>query len=261
MFFFGRTPIRLARTVRNTKLGWTCELKPAGVGAEPCTVFQVRSIDKGRAWERVPLVLDPPPRMKSFWRDNHPLVMMPDGALVGALESEGAIWLYGSECQGMTWQYLSVIAIEKGDAAKPCCAGLVFLPSGRLQCYLLMLGRESDTLCLSESDDCFRWTQPRPIASEVHSPWPLRLRDGRIVVVFARRGGPGGIATIVSTDDGKTWSDAAMIREDAAGTDIGYPVATELDAGRMFAAYQYQRRDGNELGAACFIGGSFFELC
>ena len=65
---------------------------------------------------------------------------MPDGALVGALESAGAIWLYGSENQGMTWQYLSLIAMEMADAGKPCGAGLVLLPSGRLQCYLLMLG-------------------------------------------------------------------------------------------------------------------------
>ena len=111
---------------------------------------------------RVPLVLDPPPRTKSIWRDNHPLVAMPDGALVGAMESEGAIWLYGSENQGMTWQYLSLIAMEKAGAGKPCCAGLVLLPNGRLQCYLLMLGEPSDTLCLSESDDGFRWSHAAP---------------------------------------------------------------------------------------------------
>ena len=65
----------------------------------------------------------------------------------------------------------------------------------------------------------------------------------------------------MSNDDGRTWSDAAMIRDDAGGADIGYPVATELDAGRIFTAYQCQRPDGKRSTAARFIGGSLFELC
>jgi len=238
MFFFGRTAIRLKKSVRyDARLGWTCEAKATdpGTKATGSTVFQIRSVDRGRTWERVPLVLDPPPGAKSFWKDNHPLVTMPDGALVGAMESDGALWLYGSECQGMTWQYLSRIAA--GGAG---CAGLILRPGGRLQCYMAM----RDSLWVSESENCFSWSEPRAIASDVHDPWPLRLRDGRIIVVFARRQQPAGLGVIVSEDAGKTWSDAAVI-----GGDMSEPVVTELDDGRIFTAY-----------GARFIGGSFFEL-
>jgi hypothetical protein len=100
------------------------------------------------------------------------------------------------------------------------------------------------SLCASESDNCFSWSEPRMIASNVHEPWPLRLRDGRIVVVFARRQQPAGLGVIVSGDDGRSWSEPTMI----AG-DVGGPVATELDDGRIFAAYGTR-----------FIAGSFFDL-
>ena len=264
MFFFGRTSTRLSRRVTNTKLGYTCELTVAESGrTSPKTasaVFQIRSVDKGRTWERVPLVLDPPQRSAAFWKDNHPLVTMPDGALVGAVESDGALWLYGSECQGMTWQYLSRIAVGKPEASKPSSAGLVLLPSGRLQCYLLLSDGKLSELCLSESDDCFAWTVPKPIAGNVGSPWPLRLSAGRIVVVFARQSSPAGIFAIVSSDDGRKWSEPAVIRTAASGADIGHPVAVEMEAGKMFAAYQYQTRDGNGLNGTRLVSGSIFEL-
>jgi hypothetical protein len=268
MFFFGRTSIRLTQSVHNTKLGWTSqwnvvESQPGpktGTAGGSSTVFQNRSADKGRTWDRVPLVLDRPPRARSSWKDNRPLATMPDGALVGVLQSEDAVWLYGSESQGMTWQYLSQIALGTPEAGRPCGAGLVLLPSGRLQCYLLLVGKQSSTLCLSESDDCFAWSEPRPMIQDIQTPWPLRLRDGRMVVIYARRGNPSGIAAIVSADDGKTWSNPALIRDDASGPDSGGPVATQLDYGHLFTAYGWQWQDGNPSGRTRFVAGSLFEL-
>lgn len=88
------------------------------------------------------------------------------------------------------------------------------------------------------------------ILRDACDPWPLQLRDGRIAVIFTRLQAPEGIAVIVSEDEGKTWSQASMVREDACG-----PVAVQINDGRLFAAYQYPVR-----GEARFICGSFFEL-
>ena len=73
------------------------------------------------------------------------------------------------------------------------------------------------------------------------SPWPFVLRDGKIVVIFARRLPPFGIGALVSTDFGKTWSDEFVLRRDAGSSDLGYPVVTQLDDGRVFVAYYYTR--------------------
>jgi hypothetical protein len=73
----------------------------------------------------------------------------------------------------------------------------------------------------------------------------LRLRDGRIVVIFARWEYSPSMAAIWSEDDGKTWSDEAIIRDDASRSDIGYPVATEIDDRRIFTAYYFALLTGN----------------
>ena len=92
------------------------------------------------------------------------------------------------------------------------------------------------------------------------SPWPMRLRDGRIVVLFARRTRPAGIGLFVSEDDGATWSAEAIVRDDGSGGDLGYPVATQLDDGRIFTAYYFMEDDGNNFGGTRHIAGSFFRL-
>ena len=83
---------------------------------------------------------------------------------------------------------------------------------------------------------------------------------GRIVVVFDRRCPPFGMGLIVSDDDGATWSAEAVIRADASDWDLGYPVATELDDGRIFTAYYYMEDDGNNFGGTRYVAGSHFRL-
>ncbi len=90
------------------------------------------------------------------------------------------------------------------------------------------------------------------------SAWPTVLSDGRVLVTFARRKAPFGIGGIVSVDEGATWSDEFIIRDDASGPDLGYQVATELDDGSIFCAYYYMVDDGNNFGGSRHIAGSIF---
>ena len=80
----------------------------------------------------------------------------------------------------------------------------------------------------------------------------------------AEAGAPGAennnIGGMVSEDEGQTWSREFVIRDDASTPDIGYPVATELEDGRIFAAYYYTLEDGSRFGGARFIAGSFFRI-
>ena len=47
-------------------------------------------------------------------------------------------------------------------------------------------------------------------------------------------------------------------RADASDWDLGYPVATQLDDGRISTAYYYMENDGNNFGGTRHITGSFF---
>ena len=154
------------------------------------------------------------------------------------------------------------------------------LPDGRLQMYMLNIDGERNAIQVSESENGYLWSPPRPIVRfgcspwaarrkpgdwklgmHYRSPWPLQLRDGRIVVLFGRRKPPFGLGCLFSEDQGATWSPEFIIRDDAEHWDLGYAVATELDDGRIFTAYYFNvPGQHTAMGARRFIAGSFFNL-
>jgi hypothetical protein len=101
------------------------------------------------------------------------------------------------------------------------------------------------------------------------SPFPLLLRDGRIVLIYMRRNpDPTGLYEIVSEDLGVTWSKPVCLRDDtlSAGPtgliDGGYPVAVQMVDNRIFTAYYWQHddRDVPWYGGRKYIAGTFFRV-
>ena len=264
---------------------------PPGSGGQPTLeCFAFRSGDRGRTWETVPTRVTSP-HGGGLHRDGHPLVQFPDGTLMGVMTMAmtaltdsggmpGGVGVFGSDDNGLAWEYVAEVARDPTGVGRPTYAGLLLLPGGRLQCYMLNIGGIRNAIQLAYSDDGgASWGDPRPIVAwgqspwaarrplqvargGVHyrSPWPMCLRDGRIVVLFARRKPPTGIGLIVSEDEGATWSAEAIVRDDGSGSDLGYPVATQLDDGRVFTAYYFMEDDGNNFGGTRHIAGSFFRL-
>ena len=197
-------------------------------------------------------------------------VMVPDSVVA----------VYGTDNNGLSWNFLAEVTADPTGYGTPVYENLLRLSSGRLQCYMLNIGGPRNAILMNYSDDGgYSWSDVRPLVvwgqspwlahrrpgqqwPGVHyrSPWPLRLRDGRIVVLFARRKSPSGIGIIVSEDDGATWSAEAVLRADASTWDLGYPHAVQLDDGRIFTSYYFTEDDGNNLGGTRHIAGSFFRL-
>lgn len=255
--------------------------------------FAFRSGDRGRTWEKTPTRVFPPPRFNYVHVDGYPPARCPDGSLLIAATAQTLgesarggvdhmVGLYGTDDDGLSWEYLAKIAHDPTGKGRPTYANLLMLPNGRLQCYLLNIDGVRNAIQLTYSDDGgYSWAEPTPIVMwgqspwraygeggawsgarrqnyHYRSPWPLRLRDGRIVVIFGRRKRPFGIGLIVSEDEGASWSAEAVVRADASEPDLGYPVATQLDDGRVFTAYYYTEDDGNNFGGSRYIAGSFF---
>ena len=61
---------------------------------------------------------------------------------------------------------------------------------------------------------------------------------------------------------GRTWSEEFIIRSDGCISDLGYPVGSRLEDGRIFTAYYFTKDegDGNKFGGARHIAGSFFRI-
>lgn len=254
---------------------------PIRYGAYEMIAFALRSRDKGRTWEKIPTLLLPPPGCYSATPDNTPVVRVGDTLLfpMRTFGGQNGVDLYASTDSGLSWNYRTHICEPHHYPA------LVQLSSGRIQCYNYPLG-----MCYSD-DAGKTWSKRQLIQPPGPSPWlpqdtvyeeelahrspaPLVLRDGRILLFFARRvSARRGMGVIVSEDGGKSWSPDLIIRDDAGASaktkvggaamdysDIGYPLAVELEDGRIFTAYYYLLPDGNSFGGPRFIAGSFFRL-
>ena len=274
--------------------------------------FSLRSVDKGRHWERVPTLFAPPVHAESTLLNAHELVRLPDGTLLVVATVGGGgdpgkykeAALYMSDDDGLSWDYMNSIARDPMGIWGYTYSALLLLPSGRIQCYMMRQNVNSELgnwACMNYSDDGgLSWSDIRMIGSLGHSPWPARrkpnqydrprlvrdpsgrpmqtfepirngsahmrapypllLNDGRIVLLYGRRKPPFGMGGLVSNDGGESWSQEFVLRDDANHSDLGYPVATQLDDGRIFTAYYYNMDDGNAFGGTRFIAGSFFSV-
>ena len=255
--------------------------------------FAIRSADRGHTWENHPIVMPPlhvtdpssPMANRPLYRDGVPLIEMDDGYLVTVFypEGENAPMLFGTGDNGLTWDYLSMAPGDTSGFGRVEYPAVLKASDGRLLLFTTNNQGSRNCLQVSESVDGYSWSEYRPIVRVgaspwlsrpvvkqspyqlpgnvmYRSPWPMMLRDGRIVVIFARRKSPNGIGVIVSEDDGRTWSDEVILRDDAPSSDLGYPVATELEDGRIFTAYYFNDEPGGEFGGPRYIAATHFRL-
>jgi hypothetical protein len=77
-------------------------------------------------------------------------------------------------------------------------------------------------------------------------PALLKLRDGRLCLVYGYRDKPYGIHARISTDKGESWSDEIVLRHDGGSHDIGYPRAVQRSDGTVIVVYYYNQESEGE---------------
>jgi hypothetical protein len=75
-------------------------------------------------------------------------------------------------------------------------------------------------------------------------PAMIRMKDGRICLIYGFRSDPEGTKTSdirakISHDEGKTWSRDYVLRNDGSGRDIGYPRVVQRPDGKIVAIYYF----------------------
>ncbi len=113
-------------------------------------------------------------------------------------------------------------------------------------------------LFVTESnDDGKTWTLAKPIDSAKGVPGHLlEHSSGALICCFSYRIKPYGIRCAISYDEGKTWSEDYIIRDDGVSIDLGYPSSIELANGRILTVY-YQQLNPNE---KCSLVYSIWEV-
>ncbi len=263
--------------------------------------FSLRSKDRGRTWESHPTLIDNPSWAPGggFSSMNLGHVRFDNGVLgiIGGVRWRQVICYYVSYDNGISWEYCSDVARVdpnlKSSATQPvgyAYPGLRRLPDGRLMACMYKTPSEMICVAFSE-DDGMTWSPLRFVSSpgnrfgnmadpppeqplndmtrfnKWRCPSALVLRDGRILILFARRSpslGNRGILGVVSEDLGETWSEEFVVRGDGYSYDLGYQMPTELPDGRIFAAYWFCAKDQDEpieeVQIVRHIAGSFFRL-
>jgi len=67
----------------------------------------------------------------------------------------------------------------------------------------------------------------------------VRLKDGRLCVAYGYRRISFGIRAKLSNDNGQTWGEEIVLREDGRNWDLGYPRMVQRPDGKMVTIYYY----------------------
>ncbi len=156
---------------------------------------------------------------------------------------EGRPFAARTQDGGLNWEFLSWIGPEPtGFAIMPSALRLAaneFLVSVRCK------DGERDWIDLYYSADGAKsWTW-RSRTAETSSgksgnpPGMVRLEDGRVVLTYGRRALPYGMAARISTDQGKTWGEEIVLRDDGAAWDLGYPRTAVRPDGTIVTVYYF----------------------
>jgi hypothetical protein len=80
-----------------------------------------------------------------------------------------------------------------------------------------------------------------------------RLADGRLAMTYGWRTAPYGMRARLSDDDGQTWSEEFILRQDGASWDIGYPRTVQRADGKCVTIYYYHTAEQPERYIAATI--------
>lgn len=64
-----------------------------------------------------------------------------------------------------------------------------------------------------------------------------RLGDGRLCVAYGYRDPPCGLRARLSNDEGRSWGDEIVLRDDGRTWDVGYPQMVQRSDGKLVTVY------------------------
>jgi hypothetical protein len=173
---------------------------------------------------------------------------------------EGRPFLARTSDGGLTWRFVAFIGPEpSGYAIMPSSVRLG--PTDLLTTIRRKDGDKSWIDAYASRDDGQSWSllaTPEPDTGEGNPPSLLRLPDGRVCLTYGVRARPFGIRARISGDQGKSWGEAVILRDDAGSNDVGYVRSVVRRDGKIVAVYYIsdQSESDRYLGATIWDPGT-----
>ncbi len=160
---------------------------------------------------------------------------------------------------GRNWKFFN--QLKHNHVFGMCEPNLLVFPDGRIVCVIRSewargfgdrlpegvhgkgSGREGIGYYIYQTeslDGGQTWSQAKQLPIWGHPAYLVQLESGNVLMVYGHRRPPYSIRAILSTDQCRTWDMSTMktlYTFDPGSYDIGYPVATQLDNGRIFCTF------------------------
>jgi hypothetical protein len=78
-----------------------------------------------------------------------------------------------------------------------------------------------------------------PDTGRGNPPSMVKLKDGRLAITYGYRAEPFGIQARLSSDNGETWTDPIVLRDDGGNWDIGYTRTVQRPDGKLVTVYYF----------------------
>jgi photosystem II stability/assembly factor-like uncharacterized protein len=167
---------------------------------------------------------------------------------------EGRVMCVKTVDGGITWTFVSWIGYEpEGYAIMP--ASVRLSPTE----ILVTIRRNKYISSYRSQDNGLTWDKlPNPVddTGEGNPPAMVKMKDGRICLIYGSRKSPFSIHARLSSDKGESWSPPYYLRADGSGRDIGYPRVVQRTDGKIVTVYYFT---DPETGPERYIGATIWE--
>jgi hypothetical protein len=215
------------------------------------------SYDRGRTWQG-PFILpnfDQPgtaARTDYLVNGKHDLTMFLTAAKSN--KREGRVICVRTRDGGKTWTLQSFVTPE------PAGNEYAIMPSSvRLSKNVILTAVRYRSFIENylSKDDGKTWESLGRPATDIggNPPCLVHLKDGRLAMTFGFRKEPFGIRALISRDQGRTWGEPIILRQDGGSWDLGYTRTVQRSDGRMVTVYYYN----DNKDAERFIGATIWD--
>jgi hypothetical protein len=179
-------------------------------------------------------------------------------------EQEGRVLAARTSDGGLTWERLSYIGPEP-DRFEIMPSSVRLSDSEILTIIRRREASGQDLLsAYLTTDNGFTWERLIDPVSDTGNggspPALVKLDDGRLALAYTVRSNEGSrLGVKYSSDQGRTWSEEMVLRDDGATSDAGYPRMVQRPDGKLVVVYYWNNAIEQEDNPWRYIGATIFE--